>query len=149
MSDNSDAGKPNDKPDPQGLTDKQKEFLEKQIQEQERKKAKEEADKLFAKMTSKEAIAQLQKENEQLKAQQQEAEAAQRAIMLKQLNSDEQEEYKDCSITELQLLLDYKAKYLKRGIQRSASSDASNKRTSTKLPPGSIGSWDPISRTWK
>ncbi len=84
----------------------------------------------------------LKKENEQLIKQQKEA-------LLKQFNDEEQEEFKDRSITELQLLLDYKAKHLKRGIQRSQPTDASDKRTATKMTPGSIGSWDPIKREWK
>ena len=87
-------------------------------------------------------IERLKKENELLKANQ-------KAALLKQFNEDEQEEFKDRSIKELQLLLDYKGKHLKKGILRSQPTDASDKRTSTRMTPGSIGSWDPIKREWK
>lgn len=142
----SDAGNDSDKPDKhgqyKGLTEKQIQFVERQIAEKEKKKAKEEASKVFANMDSKEAIEQLRKENEELKA-------SQKASLLKQFTETEQEEFKDRSITELQLLLDYKAKHLKKGILRSQPSDASDKRTQTQMTPGSIGSWDPIKREWK
>ena len=143
--DNSDAGSTpstKEKPDPQGLTQRQIDYVNKQIAETEKKKAREEAKKVFSKMDHQEALDTLQQENEQLKEQQ-------KLALLKQFNEDEQEEFKDRSISELQLLLDYKAKHLRKGIQRSTPTGASDKRTSTKMTPGSIGSYDPITREWK
>ena len=147
MSDPSNTGNDNtDKPDAhgqyKGLTKNQIAFVEKQISDAEKKKAKDEAIKALSNMDSKEAIEALQKENEELKANQ-------KASLLKQFTDEEQEEFKDRSIKELQLLLDYKGKHLKKGILRSQPTDASDKRTSTQMTPGSIGSWDPIKREWK
>ena len=126
------------------ISDKAIEYIQIQMKQSEDRKK---ADEFISTQISSDdlnpsEVDKLRKENEQLVKQQKE-------ILLKQFNSEEQEEFKDRSISELQLLLEYKAKHLRKGIQRSQPTGASDKRTSTQMTPGSIGSWDPITRTWK
>lgn len=119
------------------ISDEQIEFIKKQIAETKLK------EKLDQQSPTKEQLAKLQAENDQLRA-------TQRKALLKEFDEKEQEEYKDYSNDQLELVLQIKKKYATpKGIRRQTDQTDSTTTQETIVKAGSIGEYKLNKKTGK